>query len=1096
MRILHTFWQPASGDDFARAGALHLWAETAVPARQARRRVDPSHPFALAKTDWPAFLELLGVPRVPPGAIETCRLRLPSVGAAPLPSPQLARFQAADPVTDGAQLCEWQVDSYRLDSPVRQLRDIHYQSFHHADSLQPGADFLFWFWFTQELKHLLLRDQYLPRLVWHRLPKAKGQRKPPPGEVLCGWQWTSDSFDELIARALPSWPAAAATGLDGPVDPESLLRHCSEVLLDQTLRQVRWPATFTRRIEGTLLAGGLDPARAAIQTGDAAMDLYRRWRGWRRCLVGADRGAAFSLGLRLVEAPPERPDDWRLDLIAVPKDDPSHRLDLADYWAEPAAGRQAIQQRFGADFERDLLFDLGLAARIYPRLWAGLETATPQAVPLDLDGAFDFLKETAWVLEDAGFKVVVPAWWTPQGRRRIKIRLRPTGQRGKLSAAPTQGGLSLDHLIQYRYELAIGDQTVTEDEWRQLVEAKTPLVQFRGQWVELDRDKMREMLAFWREHGQELPAIALPDLLRKVATDDSFEIDRDAALAEMLERLRDHRQLEPVPNPAGLACTLRDYQRRGVAWLGFLEGLGLHGCLADDMGLGKTMQVIARLLSEREPGTSLPPTLLIAPTSVLGNWAKEIQTFAPRLRTLIHHGPDRAQATEAFHAQVDGCDMVITSYALVRRDLKLLGALTWHRVVLDEAQNIKNPKAEQTKAILKLEARHRLALTGTPVENRLTDLWSIFHFVQPGYLDTQARFRKQFEIPIQRDKDPGRTMTLKRLVEPFILRRVKTDKSIIADLPDKVEGRQYCNLSKEQAALYESVVRDVERRLDEKEGIERQGLMLSTLMRLKQICNHPAQFLKDGSPFTPERSHKLQRLDAMLDEVMATGDSVLVFSQFTEIGAELEQFLRRSRHYRTYYLHGGTPRTRREAMIEAFQDPETEPAVFVLSLKAGGVGITLTKANHVFHFDRWWNPAVENQASDRAFRIGQVKQDPFLLFELRGLPRKRLHEALCRTPLGAALSGLLVEDAAEPIEPAASFFTQPRPATTSPDYQAFWSGRHRLPGEIAPAAPAAVPAILIKKGGDFPPFWDKGGSFIELMEELYLRTRTKNKALE
>jgi SNF2 family DNA or RNA helicase len=343
------------------------------------------------------------------------------------------------------------------------------------------------------------------------------------------------------------------------------------------------------------------------------------------------------------------------------------------------------------------------------------------------------------------------------------------------------------------------------------------------------------------------------------------------------------------------------------------------------------------------------------------------------LPVLIHHGTTRTQYKADFLARTAGQALVITSYALVRRDQALFTARDWHRVILDEAQNIKNPLAAQTKAILKLRAPHRLALTGTPVENRLIDLWSIFNFLNPGYLDTQARFRKGYEIPVQRDRDPVKTATLKRLVEPFILRRLKRDKAIIRDLPDKLEALQYCNLSKEQAALYESVVRDVERQLEDKEGIARQGLMLSTLMKLKQICNHPAQFLQDGSPFTPERSHKLQRLQEMLEEAMAEGDSVLIFSQFTEVAAALERRLRQELHYPTFYLHGGTPRVKREDMIAAFQDPEAEPAIFVLSLKAGGVGITLTKANHVFHFDRWWNPAVEDQASDRAFRIGQEK---------------------------------------------------------------------------------------------------------------------------
>ena len=391
------------------------------------------------------------------------------------------------------------------------------------------------------------------------------------------------------------------------------------------------------------------------------------------------------------------------------------------------------------------------------------------------------------------------------------------------------------------------------------------------------------------------------------------------------------------------------------------------------MGLGKTVQVIARLLNERAGSDPVAPTLLIAPTSVLANWRKEIERFAPRLRTLVHQGPQRLKDEQAFQAACQEQDVVITSYTLVRMDEKLLRGVPWLRVVLDEAQNIKNPKSAQTRAILKLKAPHRVALTGTPVENRLRDLWSIFNFLNPGYLGKEAQFRKGFELPIQKENDVTRSTTLKKLVEPFILRRLKTDKRIIDDLPDKIEQKMYCSLTPEQASLYAAVVEDVSTQIDEKEGMERRGLILATLMRLKQICNHPAQFLQDGSAFLPARSHKLERLAEMVEEVIESGDSLLIFTQFTEIGSNLERYIRQTLHYNTYYLHGGTSASRREQMVTEFQDPETEPSVFILSLRAGGVGLNLTKASHVFHFDRWWNPAVEDQATDRAFRIGQRK---------------------------------------------------------------------------------------------------------------------------
>jgi len=522
--------------------------------------------------------------------------------------------------------------------------------------------------------------------------------------------------------------------------------------------------------------------------------------------------------------------------------------------------------------------------------------------------------------------------------------------------------------------LSIGGQVVTEEEWQQLVNAKTPLVQFRGQWMELDRDKMQQLLEFWQTHQHEEPEITLLGMLKMEAeSEDDLEWDYDQSLRDMLSRLHDKNAFAPVKDPQNLQGTLRDYQRRGVAWLQYLENLGLNPCLADDMGLGKTLEVIACLLKEREENGSVPPTLVIAPTSVLGNWRKEIERFAPQLRTLVHQGSSRMKDKQAFAETSQTYDVVLTSFALARLDEKLLQSLKWHRVVVDEAQNIKNPHAAQTRAILKLAAPRRLALTGTPVENRMRDLWSIFNFLNPGYLGKEAQFRKTFELPIQKNNDVATSATLKRLVEPFILRRVKTDKRIIDDLPEKIEQKMYCTLSSEQASLYEAVVKDVTEQLHDAEGIQRKGLILSTLLKLKQVCNHPVQFLQDGSAFTTERSHKLQRLGEMIEEVIDSGESALIFTQFTEIGGELERYLAHTLHYNTYYLHGGTSVARRERMITEFQDPETEPSVFILSLRAGGVGLNLTKANHVFHFDRWWNPAVEDQATDRAFRIGQRK---------------------------------------------------------------------------------------------------------------------------
>jgi SNF2 family DNA or RNA helicase len=824
-----------------------------------------------------------------------------------------------------------------------------------------------------------------------RRGRRKRESDVPAIDLYAGWEWLSDRYEAAIARyaaAMPRVCAACAANLQGDdlFARESLLRHCAENLLYQIVVGTPFTAQLDQQTAGTLLHRCLHPSAqtettrtpywlgVATQAYQPTLDDYTRWRAWRQKLVSTRAASGFALCFRLEEAPPGDGDNWQVHLLVSPAHDPSLKLALADYWPLNAAAKAAIRRQFGEDFEKQVLLALGTAARIYPKVWDGLETDRPSGFRLSLDEAFAFLQESAWVLEDAGFTVIVPAWWTPEGRRRAKIRLKTTARSANGGTSVTSGLLGLDSLIRYQYELAIDGRPITESEWRELVEAKTPLVRFRGQWMELDREKMQQMLAFWRARSVDMPEMSLQDMLR-IATEagSDLEWEHDDAVSAMLTRLNDKSAFAPVEDPEDLHGVLRDYQRRGVAWLQYLETLGLNPCLADDMGLGKTVQVIARLLQERTEGSDLAPTLLIAPTSVLGNWRREIERFAPRLRTLVHQGAAREKNAEAFQAACRSADVVLTSFTLARMDESLLRGVAWRRVVVDEAQNIKNPQSAQTRAVLKLKASHRVALTGTPVENRLRDLWSIFNFLNPGYLGKEAQFRQGFELPIQKNGDEVRSMTLKKLVEPFILRRLKTDKRIIEDLPEKVEQKLYCTLTPEQASLYEAVVKDISTRIDDVEGMERRGLVLATLMRLKQICNHPAQFLQDGSFFGAERSHKLERLTEMMEEVIESGDSMLVFSQFTEVGAALERFVRQTRHYNTYYLHGGTSATRRDQMVAEFQDPETEPSVFILSLRAGGVGLNLTRASHVFHFDRWWNPAVEDQATDRAFRIGQQK---------------------------------------------------------------------------------------------------------------------------
>lgn len=1021
MDILHGTWIPDPTPDFIQTGNFYLWVETDTPTR---RKTPGLHPGHLSSARLVQFLtESLGIKpystysRQTPKKLETdirrCHFLLPTAQDAPLPSWEMARYLELE-LPDRYEWQFWSIDCYntvfyrtysgKVNNVVKLLHDLHFLTQHRLSEVQMGADLLFWYGYTQGLKQVLLRDQYIPALKYRSQPSspASNPRKPRSSakgtlpqttspnsvEIYPAWEIISEQYETLIQDAIARMPLFCCAGFAEPPDSpslydrETLLRHFSECWLSAVVTQTPYTSTFENKLQGTLLAACIHPHTPWRNTG--AIGLYQQWQDWRDRINQSQAPETFNLCFQLWE-PPDPDEPWELVFQVSPKQDPSSRIDLELYWRAHPDSRH--QFGLGDNFEQGLLLHLGYAARIYPKLWDGLETDRPSDITLTLAEAFEFLQEAAWILEDAGYQVLVPAWWTPKGRQRAKVRLRATSS-PKANGEST-GYFSATSLASYDYELAIGDQTVSESEWKHLVETKTPMVQFRGQWMVLDQDQMKQMLEFWKKQREQQPELSLFDLMRLAANekeDVELAIDHDQTLSEMLHRLQNPAQLEEIADPNTFQGQLRPYQRRGVSWMVYLESLGLNGCLADDMGMGKSAQVIAHLVLERErhipkPARSrrkpsavatIPPTLLIAPTSVVGNWGKEVEKFAPHLRIMLHHGNQRIKDNQDFQQAIADCDLVVTSYALARLDSALLNQHTWHRVIIDEAQNIKNPKAAQTKAILKLPANHRLALTGTPVENRLLDLWSIFNFLNPGYLGKESQFRQSFEIPIQKDNNLTKSQTLKKLVEPFILRRVKTDPAIIQDLPDKVEQKCYCNLTKEQAALYQAVVKEVTKSIDQVQGIQRKGMILATLTKLKQICNHPMQFLQDNSEFTPTRSHKLERLLEMIEEVMAEEESLLLFTQFTEIGEALEKLLKH-RHYNTYYLHGGTPRDKRERMIQEFQAPETEPSIFILSLKAGGVGITLTKANHVFHFDRWWNPAVEDQATDRAFRIGQTK---------------------------------------------------------------------------------------------------------------------------
>nr|WP_260115415.1 DEAD/DEAH box helicase [Paenibacillus sp. YPD9-1] len=574
----------------------------------------------------------------------------------------------------------------------------------------------------------------------------------------------------------------------------------------------------------------------------------------------------------------------------------------------------------------------------------------------------------------------------------------------------------LGQLMQFDWKLALGDIELTEDEFRQLLEEKRKLVQIRGNWIQLDPQFMAQVEQIMKQM-QKKKGLSFRDVLELHLSGDvsglipeeddpdamrylEMEVELNEQLRHMIDQLTQTSTIPRTEPPLSFRGSLRHYQVDGISWLLFLRRFGLGGCLADDMGLGKTIQWITYLLSVKEWEKPETPSLLVCPTSVLGNWQMELKRFAPTLNVHLHYGPQRLKG-DAFKENLKDIDLVLTSYTLSHLDEAELSAISWNSICLDEAQNIKNAYTKQASAIRRLDGYHRIALTGTPIENRLTELWSIFDFANPGYLGTIREFTHRYVNAIERTRDTDTINKVQKLIRPFLLRRVKKDPAIQLDLPEKNESKTFVSLTAEQGSLYENYIQDMFERLDKLSAMERRGLILAALTKLKQVCNHPALMLKEGlaAPWSG-CSNKLERLLEMVQELRQEGDKCLIFTQFVETGHLLQHVLQQELSEPVLFLHGGTSKTARDEMIAHFQDASVPAAeqrsIFILSLKAGGIGLNLTAANHVFHYDRWWNPAVENQATDRAFRIGQTRHVQVHKFVTLGTLEERIDEMIER----------------------------------------------------------------------------------------------------
>lgn len=702
----------------------------------------------------------------------------------------------------------------------------------------------------------------------------------------------------------------------------------------------------------------------------------------------------FTIGLRLSE-PIDGEGPWTLDVFLRSKKEVDEVYDVEGIRKIPAKWRPFLDK---VDLERSRW------ARLIP--W--LEEDGFFKSHLTEEEAWMFLTEASETLVALDVEILLPSWWQAMKNANLKVK---ASLKGSSSHRPSFVGLQA--MLDFNWRFSMNGVDLSEEEFGQLVEEKRKLVYIRGRWVKLDPQFIRQIQDLMKraeKEGLHVRDLLEQELVDSEATEEELEnpkafakiqIELNRQWKQMVKMLSEVHEIPLETVPEGLNGELRPYQQLGMSWLWFLRSFGFGAVLADDMGLGKTVQLISYLLkvknedtvemvpvtenttkrrkkaddaSSEAPKVKVPTkaALIICPTSVLGNWQKELERFAPEMKVYLHYGSNRLKE-DAFTKRVQDADVVLTSYGISHLDTEEFESIVWSSIAIDEAQNIKNSQTKQSKAVRRLRGRHHIALTGTPMENRLTELWSIFDFTNHGYLGSLGQFQKKFVIPIEKDEKKEKVQQLQSLIKPFLLRRTKKDEEVALNLPDKLEQKEYCPLTTEQASLYEQLIHDTFAEIEKLSGFERKGLILQMLSRLKQLCNHPALYLKEQANGREllERSNKLDKLIELVDAVLDQGESCLIFTQYIEMGEMIRTSVKKKFGIDVPFLNGSISKTQRDNMIERFQNQEFP--VFLLSLKAGGTGLNLTAANHVIHYDRWWNPAVENQATDRAYRIGQSR---------------------------------------------------------------------------------------------------------------------------
>lgn len=997
---------------WSKSGRLHIWAEnsSSISASGALADNDDNtqiYPFACPQEQLNTLLEQL---EYEADGQEDIALFLPVTAHAAIPSGEL--FDQITNETD-ISLKAFSVPSVFLDC-IPALGLLTAIPSNGDAGFRAAASLRYWIEVTKLTLELLTKGKFLPGVsvegasyqsIWRPvLTEEEDQRR----------------FELLVEHMPTICRAFAQSG--GAISARELVESFISKSVDELLRM------FLRNYP--LVDDSIEPTRSTYR--NAALSWFTSLNKQQTEVLGTSFDLAnldtklkrwsspflakkqkFELKSRISIAPPdsetptsENP-QWLLTFGIQDSRDGENLLLAADLW-EGKLGFLDNSQHSRESLEELLLNDLAYVSERFSFVEQALLAGFPTQINISPEQAYGFLRDAPKILEPLNVIIGLPKWWSnPASKFGLTLQVKENADKSA-NQSEQSGLLGVNSLLDFDWKISVNDQTFDIEEFQKLAEQKSPLIQIGNTWVELDPEQVKATLKFIEKQKKRSQLTVMEAIQFGLGVvDDSaiFPIIGFDAGGWLKQLLSDEKRSIPIlDQPKDFKGDLRKYQSEGLSWMHFLKTTGIGGCLADDMGLGKTVQLLSLLQHEREqaPDKKHLPTLLIVPMSILDNWDREAQRFTPDISVYIHHGMQRLVGEDMVN-KCQNSDIVLTTYSLAHRDEDPLSRVVWGKIVLDEAQNIKNINTKQTQAIRRIskaqlmqpqreEMCQRIALTGTPLENHLEELWSIFDFLNPGLLGNLNQFRRKFSVPIERYRNVESAESLARVVRPFILRRLKSDPAIINDLPEKIEIELFTQLTGEQSKLYQDTLNEMLHEVDQAVGLHRKGLVLATITKLKQICNHPTLYLKDKSGLS-NRSGKLQRLEELLEVILAEGDKALVFTQFAQMGHLLKPHLQERFGQEVLYLHGSLTRKAREKVIERFNAADG-PSIFVLSLKAGGFGLNLTQANQVIHYDQWWNPAVQEQATDRAYRIGQTQNVQVRTFICRGTLEERINELL------------------------------------------------------------------------------------------------------